>query len=160
MNIDLSWSLFLKPLCQPYLAVSDVEKWDHVTAKSASPTLLLRRSISAQSPLVLIKRRWMLSYRMEWALIQSSIHLLLPNVCIFLKKLHFTFLCGVLYIYYYNLLNCWNEKQFVPKVHSDIRDSSISPISSGACGLQWQVTKLWPSTATLRQKKKQLGIWR
>ena len=60
VNLDLSWSL-VKPLFEPYLAVSDEEKWDHVTAKSASPTLLLRRSLSAQSPLVFIKWRWMLS---------------------------------------------------------------------------------------------------
>jgi hypothetical protein len=52
----------------------------------------------------------MLSCPVEWALIQSSIHLLLPKVCIFLKKLNFTFLCGVLYTYNWNLINCWNEK--------------------------------------------------
>ena len=61
VNLDLSWSLVLKPLFQPYLAVSDEEKWDHVAAKSASPTLLLRKSLSAQSTLAFIKWRWMLS---------------------------------------------------------------------------------------------------
>ena len=86
VNFDLSWSLVLKPLFQPYLAVSDKEEWDHVTAKSASPTLQLRRSLSTQSLLVFIKWRWMLSCCMEWALIQTSINLLLPNVGIFLKK--------------------------------------------------------------------------
>jgi hypothetical protein len=67
--------------------------------------------------------------------------------------------CGVvLYFYYWNLINCYNEKkQFAPKMHSDIRDDFNAPNSSGTCGLQWQVTKLWPSTATLRQTKEQLG---
>jgi len=42
-------------------------------------------------------------------------------------------------------------------MHSDFRDDFNAPNSSGTCGLQWQVTKLWPSAATLRQTKEQLG---
>ena len=109
VNLGLSSSLVLKPLFQPYLAVSDEEKWDHVTAKSASLTLLLRRNLSAQSRSVIIKWRWMLSCPMEWALIQSSINLLHPKVCIFLKKIKLNFFCELLYVYYCNLINCWNE---------------------------------------------------
>jgi hypothetical protein len=97
VNLDLSWSIVLKPLFQPYLAVSDEEKWkwDHVAAKSASPALLLRRSLSAQSPLAFIKWRWTLSCPMERTLLQSSIQLLLPKVRIFLKNKVSHFLCIV-----------------------------------------------------------------
>jgi hypothetical protein len=95
VNLDLSWSLVLKPLFQPYLAVSDEEKWDHMAAKSSSSTLLLRRSLSAHSPLAFIKWHWILPCPMEWALLQSPIHLMLPKVRIFLKNKISRFLCIV-----------------------------------------------------------------
>ena len=79
----------------------------------------------------------------------------------FLKKIKFHgFLWGSVFLLleFNKLLE--RKKQFAPKVHSDVRDSFIALISSGTCGLQWQVTKLRPSTATLRQTKQQLGIRR